>query len=235
MISIPKGLQHYRGNKGHAKAYQTIINHIPPHKVYIEPYAGSAGVYRHLAPCERVILNDIDPTVISSWMDHQQPNMQVSQQPSVQLLSSLSPGDTDTFIYLDPPYPISSRLSKAEIYNFEMTDNDHIQLLTTLLAMDCLCMVSTYPNDIYNEMLNTWTLVEFKTNVHGTVVTEQLYMNYRSPTVLHDYRHLGKDCWDRQRIKRKLERLQSKLTALEPKERNALIQMIQSIPTGPSS
>lgn len=48
-------------------------------------------------------------------------------------------------------------------------------------------------------------------------------MNYPMPDVLHDWRYLGEDCTDRQRIKRKSERLIEKLKELPVPERNKLL------------
>src|SRR4029077_20992344 len=42
----------YNGGKNGNGTYQQIINLIPPHKIYIEPFVGSGGIYKRklLAP-----------------------------------------------------------------------------------------------------------------------------------------------------------------------------------------
>jgi hypothetical protein len=53
-------------------------------------------------------------------------------------------------------------------------------------------------------------------------------MNYDFPDQLHDYQFLGKDATDRQRIKRKIESMLNKFSALLSHERNALLSAIQN-------
>jgi hypothetical protein len=65
-------------------------------------------------------------------------------------------------------------------------------------------------------------------NKWGAEVTEAIYMNYPEPVKLHDYKLLGTDCWDRQRIKRKIERFIKKLKALPVQERNAIVHKIKT-------
>ena len=129
-------------------------------------------------------------------------------------------------MYLDPPYPLGSRSSKAKIYTHEMTDEDHVEFLTTVREIKADCMISTYDNPIYSEMLSDWHLETYMTSIHGQPKKELLYMNYPVPEKLHDYSYLGEDCWDRQRIKRKINRHVKKLQGLPPRERNAIIEAL---------
>ncbi len=57
----------------------------------------------------------------------------------------------DTFFYLDPPYVNSSRKSGG--YMFEMTDEDHNDLIDILLNIKGKWLLSGYDNDIYNDRL----------------------------------------------------------------------------------
>lgn len=218
-------LKGYRGNKGYQHAYMEIINLIPFHKAYWELFAGYAGIYRNICPAEKSSLNDIDPTVISKLKTIIS-STDIYNQDALQLLKNVVPKDTDNFVYLDPPYPKSSRRSSKDIYNYEMSDFDHVQLLKTIKDAKYNCMISTYENDIYKNHLKDWNLHTFKTSVHGKVAVEYLYYNYDKPEQLHDYRYLGSDCWDRQRIKRKVYRHIQKLSSLPAAERNCIIQEI---------
>jgi DNA adenine methylase len=56
----------YPGGKNGAGVYQTIINQIPPHRVYVEAFCGSAAVWRHKRPADLSYLIDIDPDVTST-------------------------------------------------------------------------------------------------------------------------------------------------------------------------
>ena len=57
----------------------------------------------------------------------------------------------------------------------------------------------------------------------GTPATEWVWMNYPEPLALHDYRYLGDDFGERQRIKRKVQRWTSRLQAMPRLERQALL------------
>ncbi len=54
-------------------------------------------------------------------------------------------------------------------------------------------------------------------------------MNYPQPEELHDYRYLGEDFVDRQRIHRKIQRHVDKLLGLPVLERNAILAALRSL------
>lgn len=54
-------------------------------------------------------------------------------------------------------------------------------------------------------------------------------MNYDYPSELHKYDFIGTDCWDRQRIKRKGDRMISKLLSLPVLERKYILERIEQI------
>ena len=57
-------------------------------------------------------------------------------------------------------------------------------------------------------------------------MTESLWMNYPPPQELHDYRFLGDDYRERERIKRKKARWITRLLSMSNIERNALTAAI---------
>jgi hypothetical protein len=57
----------YPGGKGGAGVYQTLINLIPPHEVYIETHLGGGAIMRYKKPAKYNIGIDIDPDVIELW------------------------------------------------------------------------------------------------------------------------------------------------------------------------
>ena len=59
-----------------------------------------------------------------------------------------------------------------------------------------------------------------------TVPEEWLWMNFPSPFELHDYRYLGENFRERERIKRKKERWVSRLSRMDALERHALISAV---------
>jgi DNA adenine methylase len=70
------------------------------------------------------------------------------------------------------------------------------------------------------------TLKNYPGNKSIEGLYQWIYYNYPKPQVLHTYKYVGNDCWDRQRIKRKIERLTNKLIELPELERNAVISRI---------
>jgi DNA adenine methylase len=55
----------YPGGKG--SVYQKLINLIPPHEVYVEPFLGAGSVMLHKRPTSLNIGIDIDADVIAAW------------------------------------------------------------------------------------------------------------------------------------------------------------------------
>jgi len=51
----------YPGGKAGAGVYQTIVNQIPPHSCYLEPFAGDAAIFRRKRPAARNVLVELDP------------------------------------------------------------------------------------------------------------------------------------------------------------------------------
>lgn len=229
------GLEHYPGSKEVNGTIQTIINLIPTHVRYYELFLGKGTILLYKKPADLTVGIDIDSGIINLWKASPPFDIILECSDALQKLSTLKAADTDTFIYCDPPYPKNSRRSTTDIYNYEMTDSDHKKFLSLVLTVNCNCMISTYPNKLYSEMLKDWHTVEFKSMTRGGPSTEVLYMNYPPPTELHDYRYLGKDCWDRQRIKRKIERRVKTLSKLPILEQKAIMQALNKKLSGPNS
>jgi len=67
---------------------------------------------------------------------------------------------TDCLIYADPPYPHGVRTQ--HMYNNEMSDEDHVLLLKTLLAHPGPVVLSGYANDLYDDVLRKWGRITMK-------------------------------------------------------------------------
>ena len=57
----------YPGGKAGSGVYQQIINQIPPHQVYIEPFLGGGAVLLHKRPAWSSIGIDSDAAVVAAW------------------------------------------------------------------------------------------------------------------------------------------------------------------------
>ena len=60
----------YPGGKAAPGVYQTIINQIPPHHTYIEPFLGDGAVLRRIRPAARTIGVESDDQVLAThWSE----------------------------------------------------------------------------------------------------------------------------------------------------------------------
>ena len=133
------------------------------------------------------------------------------------------------FVYCDPPYPLPTRRSNRPIYDHEMTVEQHENLLRVLARLPAFVMVSSYWSELYAGALKGWRLMSFEATTRGgSTATEWLWMNYPEPDALHDYRFLGNDKRQRERIRRKVTNWTEGLDRLPELERNAIIQSIAS-------
>jgi len=222
----------YPGGKNGAGVYQQIINRIPPHDTYVEPFLGSGAVLRMKRPAARSIGIDIDPAALSVFPQSVIPNLSILRTDAISWLASetFSPR---TFVYLDPPYLIQTRSTRRNIYAYELADSDHEVLLSVIKTLPCMVMISGYPNAIYDEALIDWSTATFMTtNRGGGHVTEKLWMNYPPPSRLHDYRYLGGGFRERERIKRKIQRWTRRLSAMPDLERYAVTAAIDAMEDG---
>lgn len=240
MTSQIKPFDTYFGGKAGSGTYQTIINQIPPHRVYIEPFVGGGAIFRHKRPADITILADTDVAVVDQWIAAGVPERGLTMIEQSQMGAQVTLADAlillqshkvwfdrkDTFLYIDPPYPLDSRKSTTR-YTCELTDDHHWQLLEILdRYRHARIAISTYPNDIYSERLAHWRRVEFESQTRGGMATEWLFMNYDEPTELHDYSYVGNDYRERERIAKKVRRHVKKFNALPDLERKALLSAL---------
>lgn len=212
----------YPGGKHGSGVYQQIINRIPPHDLYVEPFLGGGAILLMKRPAAASIGIDLDPQVIDNFPQGATPNLTLLQQNAIDWLA-LQKFPADTFIYLDPPYLQYTRRRDAKIYACELYDQDHIDLLKIIKTLPCMVMISGYPNDYYDDALSSWTTALFRGQTRGRApATEKIWMNYPPPVRLHDYRYLGNTFREREKIKRKRLRWLKRLMTMEDLERNAL-------------
>jgi hypothetical protein len=125
------------------------------------------------------------------------------------------------FVYLDPPYPFDVRSSKRDLYAQEFgTWEQHEELLSVIWTLPAMVAISGYWSDLYADRLHDWRTISFNTVARsGESRTEWLWMNYRVPLELHDYRFLGDDFRERERLTRMRKRWVTRLGRMEPLER----------------
>lgn len=219
----------YPGGKNGSGVYQHLINQIPPHEVYIEPFLGSGAVLRNKKMATVSYGVERSVNTFEMWSGHSLPGVTVIHGDAISWMREYQ-WQGGEFVYCDPPYVMSTRTS-GEIYDHEMTDEQHIDLLETLLAMSAAgvkIMVSGYYSELYGQYLQGWRYGTFQAMTRGGVRTESLWLNYDEPAALHDYRFLGNDYRDRERIKRKINRKVRQLRELPRLERLAILEAFKA-------
>lgn len=217
----------YLGAKSGSGVYQAIINLMPPHETYIEPFLGSGAIMRLKAPSMRSIGLDLDRDAIKQFSES-------NPQLDCDLLTTAAYGwlkNADlcdkTLIYCDPPYVHSTRTSRKR-YKYEMTDNDHKLLLKLLKSLNCMVILSGYRSNIYENELSDWFSLDFQAMTRGGVRTETVWCNFE-PSKVHYHTYAGKDFTDRQRIKRKAERWAARYAKLPAGERQSVLTAILAV------
>lgn len=85
--------------------------------------------------------------------------------------------DEKTLIYCDPPYLQSIR--KRNMYEYEMSDMDHLELIAALKNSSSKIILSGYENDLYDFYLRDWNKDSIETTAQmGKKRTELLWMNF---------------------------------------------------------
>lgn len=213
----------YDGGKGAMGVAQWIINQIPPHRVYIEPFLGGGAVLRTKAPAGSSIAIERDTRALALWKGFHLPDLHIIHGDALTWLKKFRP-EGDEFIYCDPPYLRGTRIGAAPIYRYELTDSDHERLLIRLIALRCSIAISGYASAMYSRILAGWRVSTFlATKRNHERAEEHLWMNYPEPIALHDYRYLGANFRERERIKRQKLRWARRLQAMSVLQRRALM------------
>lgn len=101
--------------------------------------------------------------------------VQIENRPALEVIQRLD--YHEVFMYLDPPYLLSTRSGKQ--YKHEMTDQDHEELLATIIKSRAKIMISGYESDLYNKYLTSWKKEYLKSSAeYNGTRQEVVWMNY---------------------------------------------------------
>lgn len=206
----------YTGNKHIPGVYQKIINEIPKHDYYLEAFAGSGAIGKLLPVHTVKHFNDLNKEALDSITVSPGSKVIKTLLNVMDLLQLFERSGTETFMFFDPPYLHSTRNSN-KLYEWEMTESDHIQFISAVKKLKCNWMIIHPVCDLYEDEFPSdysingmsWRSIQIKIRYNTKTSIEKLYMNYPEQ-LLQTNKYLGKDCWDRQRIKRKAQRFMNK-------------------------
>lgn len=107
----------------------------------------------------------------------------IEQRPAVELVERHR--TPHTLIYLDPPYLPATRSTKSRkpgeryhTYAFEMSVDDHRELLAACRDSEAMIVLSGYPDPLYDELLPGWQRKEIAARAHrNSPRTECLWIN----------------------------------------------------------
>ena len=93
--------------------------------------------------------------------------------------------EENTFFYIDPPYLPSTRVEgSTQIYDYEMTEDQHVDLLYLIKNCRGKVLLSGYPSILYNRSLKGWKIKKKNIANHSSQSKtkerriECLWMNY---------------------------------------------------------
>lgn len=226
---LPNGT--YFGGKGAAGVVHHIINQIPRHEVFVSGFLGRCAVMRWKKRARWNIGFDLDATVIAQWREVADDLLELHNNDFLSLPTTLNIFQRpDTFLYLDPPYLPDTRTSNTR-YQYEMTADQHRDLIAKVLPLPCMIAISCYDNELYRSALSGWRKIQFPSQTRGGLMTETLYMNYPEPDPmeLHDRRFLGSNFRDREKGKRRIETIKRKIERLHPTEAARLSDWLRNL------
>jgi len=169
---------------------------------------------------------DLDINVIEKWQLNYGSTCRLIHADALQILNTLQI-DSETVIYVDPPYLPETRLRK-KVYKHDYSFEDHVNLLETITKLPCRILVSGYFSDLYQNYLSDWNIHKFKSKTHVGIRDEYVWFNYEKPSVLHDDRFIGDNFRKRELVKRRHERLKSRISHLPAEEKSKLFKWFQS-------
>jgi DNA adenine methylase len=219
----PSGTTRLLGSKGADGVYHSIINQMPPHYCYIEPFLGHGAIMKAKRPADRNIGIDRNVDAVAH-VRALIPYAELSVGDGIRYLERFEWRGGE-LVYCDPPYLLETRTSNKR-YKFELSA--HQRLLELLRRLPCPVILSGYYSPLYAETLSDWRVVTYTGQTRGGPRTEYLWCNFPEPWELHDYRYLGNGFRERERIKKLQRRWVAKLESRTRLERLALFSALRA-------
>lgn len=226
----------YFGGKGQASTVRRIVNVMPPHDYYLEPFLGRGRILEAKRPAERASFGwELDPRMAAAWNATARPGLIVGNSDGIDgagrtiatlIASGVAP--ERVLVYCDPPYLMETRRNAQRVYFREWTADDHAAFLWWVCSLGVRVIVSHLPCIQYATALDGWHTFTFTNKIRTGLQLEQLWMNYTPGTDLHDYRYIGSNFRERERFKRQFGILCKRFAALPPAARVAAINLLEA-------
>ena len=116
----------------------------------------------------------------------------IENAPAIEIIKRYD--NKETLFYIDPPYVYSERKYKSKIYDYEMTDEEHIELIELLKNIEGRAVISGYDSKLYNDNLDGWFKIKNKPTLVPTSTqsgnpraqVETLWLNFDPETQEYD-------------------------------------------------
>lgn len=111
--------------------------------------------------------------------------VQIEHMDALKLIARYN--NSDTLMYLDPPYLRSTRKSGA-LYNHEMDEAEQVLLLDLITKSRAKIIISGYESDLYNRRLAGWYKDSTQSQTTSAeMATETIWMNYEPPAQQYSF------------------------------------------------
>jgi len=162
------------------------------------------------------------------WADINQIDFELIHEDAIAFLKRY-PFTGKELVYCDPPCLRETRKKYYSIYKYEYSLEQHIELLEAVKTIPCMVMISGCESKLYMESLSDWETCSFQAATHKGMAMEWIWMNCPAPVQLHDYRYLGDNFRERERLKIKLKRWAARYKSMSVLERQALLSALQAV------
>ena len=222
----------YFGGKNGGGVVHSIAREVPRHEVKVCGFLGRCALMRYLRPAALNVGFDLAAGIIADFCEasarYDADGAKKFHFHNADFLKAdLSVFDhPKAFFYLDPPYLHSTRLSSKR-YDFELSDDQHCQLLDIASHLSAMVAISCYDSPLYSKRLKGWRKTQFLSMTRsGEMALETIYMNYPKPDAfnIHDATFYGENFREREKGKRRVDTLYSKMNRLTPSEKAFFLQ-----------
>jgi DNA adenine methylase len=217
-------MSNYIGNKGGQSILPILTNLIPCSHRYFSLFFGAGGLEKS-KPFSNIkwVCSEINP----SNKKYTTPLANIVYS-SYQELIADNNFTSEDFIFADPPYVLSTRLSGKKLYKFEFDEQSHVEFLTSVSNLPAKILITHPVHDLYNSHLTSWFKLPMRYQTRKGIYNDCVWMNYDVSSIeLHNYNFLGKDFTERQQIKRKRHNIINRIESLSYHEKMAILKHFQ--------